>query len=187
MAKANNVATYTVSKDDKGYHLQLTEDFRQSALKAAAELGAVLVNVVPVAVNLWTAYKKVVVTDAVMGRLNFFAAFDQTIPTSYGKPGSTDRKALDTHKVYNRLCYLTFKVGKAASGDGLKKRDPKVAKAEAKTLQTNFGKWAKQYKLSAAAIKFLIMNILKLKDKAGKMSKKGSGFMKAAGIAVAEE
>lgn len=181
---ANTADLFNVSKDKEGYHFTVTDTFRKSAVKAALDVDSLLTDVTPIAVNLWTAYKKVVVTDAAISRLTFFNAFDSTIPVQYGKPGSKERKELDSHKVYNRMSYLVFKVGKIAAGDGPKKRDPKVAKQQAKKDVESFGAWARRFKIPVNALQTLVKDIMGLKSKSGELTKKGTSYLQAAGMSV---
>lgn len=185
MAKANTVPAYTVSKDNDGYHFTVTDAFAKSAFQAAINLDALIQDVTPVAITLWTAYKKVVQQDQSIKKLPFFAAFDPSIAKlSYGKVGSAERKKLNSHVVLNRLVYLTMIIGRRAV-EGTPVRDPQVAKDKAAQAVKVFGAWAKKFKIPANALEFLVKNIMGMQTKDEKeLTKKGSTYLKEAGISV---
>lgn len=175
-----------VVKDEKGYTFTVPAATKTAAFKAATDLDSLLIDVKPIAINLWKMYKKVVKDDALIGALTFYNAFDQTIPLKHGAVGSPERKAKDAHPVLNRLIYLTMTVGRTAAGDKPKPRDPKTVKAENKAKAKVFGEFAKKYKLTAPAVKVLVLTILGFKAKDGKATSKGKKYMEAAGLSMTE-
>jgi hypothetical protein len=191
MSKSQKVlaeAVYTVSTDDKGKHFMVSAAFKSLAVKAANDYDKLMVDIKPVAMNLHNAYNKVVTKDSIVNRLEFYRAFDQSIPSEYGKVGSPARTKLNAHVVFNRLVYLTERLGKQLVNGGPVKRDAKVAAKALANKQRTFGLFCKKYKLTAPAVKYLVLEILGFKGKkTNEPTKRGKDFMRAAGMSVASE
>lgn len=185
MAKANAVPMYTVSKDSDGYHFTVTEVFQKSAFKAAVDIDALIQDVTPVAVSLWTAYKKVVQQDQAIRKLPFFAAFDPSIAKlEYGKVGSPERKKLNAHAVLNRLVYLTMTIGRQAV-EGKPVRDPQVAKDKSDLAVKTFAAWVKKFKIPTNALEVLVKSIMGMQTKDEKeLTAKGKKYLQASGVSV---
>lgn len=184
LAFLNGKPAYTVANGV----LTLNDAFRSNAVKAANDVHNLIQDKTPIALNLWAAYKETVM-DASSGfltRLEFFRTFDDSIPVAWGKQGSPARKTIDAHIVLNKLTYLTMNVGRRAAGD-IPKRDPKVAAGEKQARKAAFVKFAKAYKLTAPAIKSLVILLGFKSKKTGSITKAGTDWLKAAGLKVTEE
>lgn len=184
---------------DGSIKVDLSGSFKNEVVKYATGLDKLIVDATPAAINLWSAFRiyatpkgvtltpeeRKIVGSGSMTALQFFHMFDESIPEKNPKVGSAERKALNAHPVLNRLNYLTYKVGRIAAGEGPKPRDPKVASQKAKREESAFGAWAKKYKVPANGLQELVKNVMRMRSKDGKLTKRGIKYLKAAGLSVA--
>lgn len=171
-----------VEVDGKKVTATVTAAHVKTVIGAATEIG----KHEPVMINFYQAYRILVEANGVKGDprmkiLDFYHMYDSTIPQEYGDAGSTERKALDSHVMYNRLRRMVETGHKLVLG----KKKPVSASARKTARDAKVMKYAgivKKYKLSASCIRE-VLAIAKLKTSFVNDVLKKSGFAVAADAA----
>lgn len=161
-------------RDEEGKKvIHVSEKFKVAALSAVNVLDTVMMDVTPIATNLYSAW--ILCKDKGIGWLQFVLALDPTFPWKQNPPVSDTkaRKEFNAHKVNNRLSYLVHKVGKNIVNPP-KPADPKVAQKKKDAKYAALAETVQKYKISPAAFAAILRSI------GGYVTKSGDEFTKTA-------
>lgn len=154
---------YKVTKDENGkYVVTVIPAFIDSVQAGIAGL----VNIEPIAANLYRMFTQVCGKDADprIPAATFYRQFDQSIPIAMGSPNSPERHAYDSHPGLNRLRRLCTSLGKKIVTGAGKKKDKKAQMTARKKNVSAFGTWAKKFHVSAQGIAALFAILGRKKD-----------------------
>lgn len=183
LAKVVNVpaltkAMFDITTEDGKNVVKMSADFKADAIGAAQATGKIRADYTPIAVNLYQAFQ--LAKDKGFTWLLFARLFDETIPTSYPKSGTPERKALNANVINNQLRYLVYDVGRYVV-DPPKAPDKEKAKANQKTKAANFAEAVKRYKLSASAVAGILRALGFLTKDENELNKTAKALVAAVG------